>query len=428
MNTKNLKVLDLFCGSGGFSKGFEQAGFKISTGIDVDPNIIKTYSENHRKSKFVQHDISKRILDFDIDVIIGSPPCQSYSSARGNWNYSKSQKAQIMLPVSFCKWVIKTLPQVALMENVAGFKSHYSNTAEKVKKLLSEEFFLTEVLLQSSNFGVPQSRIRYFLLAFRKDLDIKPSIPDKNQHSNKFIINDAFHGLDSPDIVFNGITNGMGNKILKNHCNTFRKIINSSKIQRTTNHIAKLPTKDSKNIVDLIPQGKAYRSDRLGEKYIGIWEIAELFKKKYNRELLSIQEQKIMKKIAHLRIKPKVKTRKGENQEGYVPILYLKEFSRDLIQKLVDKDWLKHDKTRSAVDFTAKAGHWRRYYRLDSSMIAPTLLTAFANARMFIHPFENRGLSLREGARLQTFPDDFTFYGSFTSISHQIGNAVNILE
>ncbi|TKJ18895.1 MAG: hypothetical protein CEE43_16890 [Promethearchaeota archaeon Loki_b32] len=131
-----------------------------------------------------------------------------------------------------------------------------------------------------------------------------------------------------------------------------------------------------------------------------------------------------MKDIAHMRVNPEVKTRKGENQEGYVPILYLKEFSRDLIQNLVDNDWLKYDKSRSAVDFTAKAGHWRRYYRLDSSMISPTLLTEFANARMFIHPFENRGLSLREGARLQTFPDDFTFYGSFTSISRQIGNAV----
>ena len=58
----------------------------------------------------------------------------------------------------------------------------------------------------------------------------------------------------------------MGNKILKNHCNTFRKMINSSKIQKATNHITKLPTKGSNKIIDLIPQGKAYRSDRLWEK------------------------------------------------------------------------------------------------------------------------------------------------------------------
>ena len=53
-----------------------------------------------------------------------------------------------------------------------------------------------------------------------------------------------------------------------------------------------------------------------------------------------------------------------------------------------------------------------------------TLMTGFTNIKEILHPIKNRGLSLREGARLMSFPDSFTFYGSFSQLSLQIGNAV----
>lgn len=420
-----LKVLDLFCGAGGFSKGFEQAGFNIIAGVDNEQLIERTYSENHPGAKFYQYDISEEILDLNSDIIIGSPPCQGYSSARGTWNYSKKQKQINLLPLDFARWVMELKPNVALMENVAGFMTHHINIREKVFKILSEDYNVIESVLQSSHYGVPQSRKRYFLMAISSELNTQPSFPEPNGFSNKFVIKDALNGLPKPKIANRVIdeTEIIEHK-LKGSANSYQSLITPNKIYKTTNHIAKKPSSNYSIFLELIPQGKAYRSDRLGSKYISIWEIAKKFEKKFKKTLLNPEEQAILEDIASKRINPKIKTRKGKKQEGYVPLSHLKEYSNDTIQKLIKEKWLKTNSNLRAVDFTAKAGHWRRFYRTSLAKISPTILTGFPDARMFIHPTENRGFSLREGARIQTFPDDFKFYGSFSRISRYIGNAV----
>lgn len=425
MLNKKLKVLDLFCGAGGFSKGFEQAGFNIIGGIDNDLLVEETYSENHKGADFIHYDISNDVLDINPDIIIGSPPCQGYSSARGSWKYTRKQRITNLLPLEFARWILELKPKVAIMENVSGFKTHHINTREEVINLLLDEYNIAESILQSSDYGIPQSRKRYFLMAILKDLEIQPCFPSPNGFSNKFVLKDALYGLSKP-MVLNGkkIELDSIEHKLKVKTNLFQTLINSSKITKTTIHIAKKPSSNYCFIVKLIPQGKAYRSDRLGSKYISIWELAKKYERKFKEPILTHEEQKILEDIGFKRVDPKVKTRKGKNQEGFVPLSHLKKHSYEIIQKLIDEQWLKTDTNLKAVDFTAKAGHWRRFYRTSMSKISPTILTGFSNARMFIHPTENRGLSLREGARIQTFPDDFNFFGSFTAISKHIGNAV----
>ena len=79
---------------------------------------------------------------------------------------------------------------------------------------------------------------------------------------------------------------------------------------------------------------------------------------------------------------------------------------------------------RSEIDLTAKSGLRGKFHRLHYDSLAPTLTTGFTEVREQVHPTENRGISLREGARLMSFPDSFTFYGTFNQISIQVGNAV----
>ena len=82
-------VLDLFCGCGGLSLGFEQAGFHVLLGIDIWEDALKTYKHNHTSSRTLCADMSsltgKEVADIingeKVDVIIGGPPCQGFSIA-----------------------------------------------------------------------------------------------------------------------------------------------------------------------------------------------------------------------------------------------------------------------------------------------------------------------------------------------------------
>jgi len=83
-----LNVLDLFCGAGGFSEGFRQSGYNILAGIDNDKNALDTFAKNFPEAVTIQKDLSEdnfsgmdKIIDEQIDVIIGGPPCQGFSVA-----------------------------------------------------------------------------------------------------------------------------------------------------------------------------------------------------------------------------------------------------------------------------------------------------------------------------------------------------------
>lgn len=125
---KKLTVLDLFCGAGGFSEGFRQAGFQIKTGIDRWSVAINTYNHN-----FGVEGIKKDMLDFetsiseienlpDTDVIIGSPPCVSFSSSNKSGKADKTLGLRLIrvffriVTVKKYKWNTKLKAWV--MENV----------------------------------------------------------------------------------------------------------------------------------------------------------------------------------------------------------------------------------------------------------------------------------------------------------------------
>ena len=88
MGKKKYNVLDLFCGCGGLSKGFEMAGYNIVLGVDFNEPALKTYAHNHKGSKTLCGDLSASDT-FDkidellekktVDVIVGGPPCQGFS-------------------------------------------------------------------------------------------------------------------------------------------------------------------------------------------------------------------------------------------------------------------------------------------------------------------------------------------------------------
>lgn len=114
-----------------------------------------------------------------------------------------------------------------------------------------------------------------------------------------------------------------------------------------------------------------------------------------------------------------------DSYAGYVDVDKLPLDEAEL-QSLVDNGWLRKKKQNgyTGFDINTKSGVRPKYKRLKMNDTTGTILTTDFRPREKLHPVENRGLSLREGARIQSFPDSFKFKGSFTNITNQIGNAV----
>jgi len=140
-----MRVVDLFCGCGGLSQGFQEAGFEIVAAMDNDIS-----------------DVSKTITiikKYGPDMIIGGPPCQDFSSA----GKRDESLGRANLTDSFSEIIIKYKPTWFVMENVERIKS--SQTLTKVIKRFSKEnYHLSAIILDASYCGVPQLRKRFFLI------------------------------------------------------------------------------------------------------------------------------------------------------------------------------------------------------------------------------------------------------------------------
>lgn len=149
-----MKVIDLFCGAGGFSHGFHQAGFEIVLGVDNDPTVKDTFLANHPDAEFIHSDV----IDLDQDllesyetphVLLGSPPCINFTLI----NTDREPDKGLELVKEFLRIKDIIQPRGWIMENVA--------VAEKpIRSLIPN---VRAEILDAADFGVPQFRKRMFL-------------------------------------------------------------------------------------------------------------------------------------------------------------------------------------------------------------------------------------------------------------------------
>jgi DNA (cytosine-5)-methyltransferase 1 len=158
-----MRTIDLFAGCGGLSLGFQQAGFEIVAAFDNWQPAIEVYRDNF-EHPIINLDLSQT-LDYDIfkqyhpEIIIGSPPCQDFSSAgKRNENLGRAN-----LTITFAEIVADVKPSWFLMENVDRIEK--SQTFSRAKKMLRNHGYgLTEKILNACYCGVPQMRKRLFLI------------------------------------------------------------------------------------------------------------------------------------------------------------------------------------------------------------------------------------------------------------------------
>lgn len=179
--------VDLFCGAGGMTLGFEQAGFDVLAAFDLEEFNIRTHRMNFPNTVAVVADLSKetgvslreraRLGNQEVDVVFGGPPCQGFSlGGRKDLDDERNR-----LVYDFARLVRQLRPRYFVMENVKGFLSPHSRPVLRsfVRRIKLAGYEIVEPIraLNAAEYGVPQRRWRTFVLGYRKG-EYPPSYPD----------------------------------------------------------------------------------------------------------------------------------------------------------------------------------------------------------------------------------------------------------
>lgn len=380
---KKLSFIDLFAGCGGLSEGFYKQGFKSLTHVEWDHYACESLRSRMKHYGYSSDEISvleKDITDEDtiekieselngekVDVLIGGPPCQSFSSlGRAKDEKGMKDDPRNFLFESYDKILNHFKPKIFVFENVTGLltaRLGKEKTVNVILKTLGKNYDLLNepesMVLNSCDYGVPQIRKRVILIGVRKDLKVEPQK------------------------IYNGI--------IKTHYNPETKDTEKEGKQKyvtVQDAIADLPK--------LMPgQGV----DKTHYKV-----------KKWNDFLMKIRSEKDEILLDHV-----ARNHNKNDRERYFEMSRNKWTFKDLLEK---KPALNHIKQR-VFDNSYVVQFWDKPSR---TIIAHL----YKDGNQFIHPDHNqqRTLTPREAARLQSFPDDFVFEGSRTQQYKQIGNAV----
>ncbi len=156
-----LRVLDLFCGAGGFSSGFRATGFDV-TGVDVNPVAAEVFEQN-RIGSAITADLGKSVQNGGYDVIIGGPPCRPWSSI--NTTRRAAEHDDFDLLSRFFLHVKQNRPAAFIFENVPAVRPFAERRAARLK---SAGYRFASTIVKYSDFGAPTSRHRYFMIGARK--------------------------------------------------------------------------------------------------------------------------------------------------------------------------------------------------------------------------------------------------------------------
>lgn len=183
-------TVDLFSGVGGFSLGFEVAGFSVNVAIDNSEPAVNTYRRNFPNTTVKELDLSdsssREILDgtgldeSNVDVVIGGPPCQGFS-VMGKRD-PDDERNRLLL--DFAEYIVSFSPDYFVMENVEGLasgdaRSYLDEFLDRVGDTGYEKVEPVRVL-NAANFGVPQNRNRLIIIGYKSGVP-KPSYPDEEE-------------------------------------------------------------------------------------------------------------------------------------------------------------------------------------------------------------------------------------------------------
>lgn len=179
MTDTNGRLVDLFCGAGGLSEGFRQAGYEILAGSDIDPDACATYRLNFPDATTIcgdlrEPDIRKAVVEAgaNADVLAGGPPCQGFSQVRNHARLIDDPKNSLYR--EFVGLVDELEPKLFVMENVPGMAQMGVVDQVKADLVIGGKYIVDAKLVDAANFGVPQTRKRIIFIGVHTDLGTEP--------------------------------------------------------------------------------------------------------------------------------------------------------------------------------------------------------------------------------------------------------------
>ena len=171
-----MNIIDIFCGAGGLSTGFGATGeFKVKASLDICRDGLKTFKANHQFARMIEGDIRKyppatfskitELAPGDVDVVIGSPPCQSFSSIRPFRSLTFDDPRNTLFE-SFALLVQFYQPQFFVLENVVGLITHrQGKTLQQMIDTFETLGYKTDWrIMNAVNYGLPQKRERVIMI------------------------------------------------------------------------------------------------------------------------------------------------------------------------------------------------------------------------------------------------------------------------
>ena len=267
-----LNVIDLFCGAGGSSSGFKLAGFNLVGALDINKAAAKTHELNFPSCKTIIGDITslspkefhRMIGNKRVDIVIGSPPCQTFSSL--SQGKIKSLGKDIKLDIrnyfykNYLDYISFFKPKAFLMENVPGFMTKYNGEIFRdflryVNEFLPE-YNVKHDILDASNYSVPQSRKRLFVCGYLKGQDF--SFPDSNYEfcSNKDYVTVQEAISDLPNITDDWRLDKV--PYSNDSSNPYQIMMRIGQDTSVTNNICRVSNPQAKDLFKYLKPGERY--------------------------------------------------------------------------------------------------------------------------------------------------------------------------
>lgn len=343
--SRKYTCVDLFCGAGGLSKGFLDAGYDVVLGVDFDDSALETFKRNHGSADALKLDLydhsnidiivnylKSRGID-NPDVLVGGPPCQGFSYA-GKMDVNDRRN---FLYLAMVKLTERLKPKAVLLENVlAMIEANGGIGARRVMEDFKKiGYCMSNKVLFAPDYGVPQIRRRVFFVGL-KGTEKEFAFPTPSVREEDYVTCEAaISDLPSLQLPDGQIVKGEPvQRYATPPTSSYQQSMRGESLE-VYNHTGSIPIEKTRKMIALVPEGKNYLA--LPPQYRGLY--------KYHEALTRYNSKK--------------------------------------------------------PSLTINTGH-----------------------RSHFHYKWNRIPTVRECARLQSFPDDFIFYGNQSDQFRQVGNAV----
>lgn len=369
------RIVDFFCGAGGFSLGFGYEGFQIDFANDKEEVCIETFKYNHpeiKDERVILGDIRKIVdnleeyITNDISVVIGGPPCQGFSSANQQRLIDDPRNE---LYKYFIKAVTQIAPKFVVMENVRGMLPHAKQVIEdynNIRTTKGETSYTYKVaykILASDDFGVAQKRQRLIFIGVREDILESENI--------------------TPEKIFQDIEKECQN--IQKH--TLKKALEFIKPLEA-------PRIPNQTEVDDETTGKKIDINR----FTGI----------ENTYLQLINQNRTIDFVYNHKAR------------------YVNDITYEIYKTLEQGEDSTNEKIKHVMPYSHRNHVFAdKFFKLIEDQPSRTITAHLKmDCHSHIHPRQVRAITPREAARIQSFPDDYVFLGAYLKTYMQIGNAV----